>query len=381
MYDFLIVGSGLFGATFANIAKRQGHKVLVLEKRNYIGGNCADVYIKDINVHLHGPHVFHTSNKLVWEFVNKHIKFQHYMHRVKAKSNNKFYSLPINLTTFYSVWGCSTPAEAKFALDKAKEPWNHIKQPRNFEEWVLTQVGNELYELLIYNYTKKQWNKEPSKLPAFIAKRLPIRFTWDDNYYNDIYQGVPITCYNDLFYSLLEGVEVITGTNYLTNKDYYDSIAKNTIYTGPIDTYFNYEYGKLEYRSLRFENDFYDETKQGLAQLNFTDDTISATRSIEHKCFNTIGMLENKIKHTIVTNEIPQTHNITNEPYYPINDEKNNNVYDEYKKLALKEKNKSNPVHFGGRLAEYQYFDMDKTVKSSIDLAIQIFGTKILSDL
>jgi UDP-galactopyranose mutase len=353
-YDYLIVGSGLFGCVFAQQAKLNNKTSLILEKRNHPFGNCYTENIEGINIHKYGPHIFHTSNDTIWSYVNQFAKFNNYVNRPKVNYKEKIYSFPINLFTLYQLWGVSSPEQARVRLDKEKI---QISNPQNLEEWILSQVGEEIYQKFIYGYTKKQWNTEPKNLPSFIIKRLPIRLNFDDNYFNDIYQGIPIGGYSTMMNNMIEGIEIVLETDYLQNRDYWNSKAKNIVYTGPIDEFYNYEYGVLDYRSLRFEhNTFETQDFQGNAIINFTDENVPYTRSIEHKHFeNTNSDI------TIVTKEYSQDWSQALERFYPINNEKNNNLYDKYKKLS-----KSSKVIFGGRLGEYKYYDMHQIIGSSL---------------
>jgi UDP-galactopyranose mutase len=353
-YDYLIVGSGLFGCVFAQQAKLNNKTSLILEKRNHPFGNCYTENIEGINIHKYGPHIFHTSNDTIWSYVNQFAKFNNYVNRPKVNYKEKIYSFPINLFTLYQLWGVSSPEQARVRLDKEKI---QISNPQNLEEWILSQVGEEIYQTFIYGYTKKQWNTEPKNLPSFIIKRLPIRLNFDDNYFNDSYQGIPIDGYSAMMTNMIEGIEVILETDYLQNRDYWNSKAKNIVYTGPIDEFYNYEYGVLNYRSLRFEhNTFKTHDFQGNAIINFTDENVPYTRSIEHKHFeNTNSDI------TIVTKEYSQDWSQTLERFYPINNEKNNNLYDKYKQLS-----KSSKVIFGGRLGEYKYYDMHQIIGSAL---------------
>jgi UDP-galactopyranose mutase len=353
-YDYLIVGSGLFGCVFAQQAKLNNKTSLILEKRNHPFGNCYTENIEGINIHKYGPHIFHTSNDTIWSYVNQFAKFNNYVNRPKVNYKEKIYSFPINLFTLYQLWGVSSPEQARVRLDKEKI---QISNPQNLEEWILSQVGEEIYQTFIYGYTKKQWNTEPKNLPSFIIKRLPIRLNFDDNYFNDIYQGIPIGGYSTMMNNMIEGIEIVLETDYLQNRDYWNSKAKNIVYTGPIDEFYNYEYGVLNYRSLRFEhNTFKTHDFQGNAIINFTDENVPYTRSIEHKHFeNTNSDI------TIVTKEYSQDWSQTLERFYPINNEKNNNLYDKYKQLS-----KSSKVIFGGRLGEYKYYDMHQIIGSAL---------------
>ena len=353
MYDYLIVGSGLFGAIFARQMTDVGAKCLVIDKRNHIGGNCYTSNINGINVHEYGPHIFHTSNKEVWDYMNRWAAFNHFTYRPKVSYKNKLYSFPINLFTLYQIWGVQTPAEAE---SKLKEVRINIKSPSNLEEWILSQVGEELYHTFIYGYTKKQWGKSPNELPASIIKRLPIRLTMDDNYFDDCYQGIPIGGYTAIFEKLLKDIPVEVGIDYLTNREYLDKKATKIVYTGAIDEFFEYEYGMLEWRSLRFEHEILNiKDNQGNAVINHTEEHVPYTRTIEHKHFE-----YGKQSTTIITKEYPQQWNKDKEKFYPINDKINND-------LCLKYKEKiNNRFIFGGRLADYKYYDMHQVVGSAL---------------
>lgn len=352
MYDYLIVGSGLFGSICARELTNAGKKVLVIDKRDHIGGNCYTENNDGINVHKYGPHIFHTSDKRVWDYINQYADFNHFVYRPKVNYKGKIYSFPVNLMTLYQIFHITTPEQAKIVLDYWK-----IKNdnPKNLEEWILSQVGERLYETFIKGYTTKQWGREPKLLPASIIKRLPIRLNFDDNYYFDNYQGIPIGGYTKIFEKLLKDIEVRLNTDYLDNKDFFDNLAEKIIYTGPIDKLYSYAYGKLEYRSLRFETErLEEEDYQGNAAINYTDVEVPYTRVIEHKHFE-FG----KQKHTIVTKEYPSNEG---EPYYPVNDEDNNRKYNLYKRLM----NQEEKIIFGGRLADYKYYDMHQVIASAL---------------
>lgn len=350
-YDYLIVGAGLFGSIFARELTDKGFKCLVIDKRQHIGGNCYTERIEDINVHKYGPHIFHTSNRQVWEYVNKFAEFNNYVHRPRVNYKGNIYSFPINLMTLYQVYGAITPEEANNKLAKVRVQNNKS----NLEEWILSQVGQELYEIFIKGYTIKQWNKHPSELPASIISRLPIRLTYDDNYYNDSYQGIPVGGYTQIFDKLLNGIEVRLGVDYLEYKYLFDRMAKKVVYTGPVDRFYDYKFGKLEYRSLKFEHEIKDMLDyQGVSIINYTEDSIPFTRVVEHKHFE-FG----RQKTTVITKEYPQD---TGEPYYPLNDESNNKRYSMYKDLMNLEQN----TLFGGRLADYKYYDMHQVIASAL---------------
>jgi UDP-galactopyranose mutase len=348
-YDYLIVGAGLFGSICARELTNNGKKVIVIDKRDHIGGNCYTSNEGGINVHTYGPHIFHTNNKQVWDYINQFVEFNHFTYRPKVKYNNNIYSFPINLMTLYQIYGVSTPSQAESILELERI---HNNEPNNLEEWILSQVGTKLYETFIKGYTTKQWGRDPKYLPVSIIKRLPIRLTYDDNYFNDRYQGIPIGGYTQIFDKLLDGIDVKLGVDY-----FKDELPKYNIiiYTGPVDMFYDYIHGKLEYRSLRFENEYLDiNDYQGNAAINYTDVNIPYTRIVEHKHFE-FG----KQKHTIITREYPTTEG---EPYYPVNDKLNNDRYNLYKSLMDKE----DRIIFGGRLADYKYYDMHQVIASAL---------------
>ena len=358
MYDCLIVGAGLYGSILAYRARMAGMRPLVIEKRPHVGGNmyCEDV--EGIQVHKYGPHIFHTSNKKVWDFVNSLVPFRSFRYCPLAFYKGRFYHLPFNMNTFYELWGTMTPDEAK---EKIEEERKEIKGvPSNLEEQAISLVGRDVYEKLVKCYTEKQWGRDCKDLPPFIIKRLPVRFRFDNNYYDDCYQGIPEGGgYNALFDALLEGVEVRTGVNYFDNRDYYNSLAKKIIYCGPIDEFFDYRFGPLEYRSLRFEEEVLDkESFQGNVAVNYTDHDHPLTRIIEHKYFGPADQPK-----TVITREFPQEWKPGLEPFYPVNDKKNNEKYQNYKALADSLEN----VSFRGRLAEYKYYDMHTVVELALD--------------
>lgn len=358
-YDYLIVGAGLYGATFANLAKEKGKKVLVIDRRNHIAGNIYTEEIEGINVHKYGAHIFHTDYKEVWEYVNKFVEFNRYTNSPIARIGNEVYNLPFNMNTFSKMWNIATPKEAIIKIDEEKKEIKGI--PQNLEEQAISLVGRTIYEKLIKGYTEKQWNRKCTELPAFIIKRLPVRMTYDNNYFNDRYQGIPIGGYTKLVSKMLEGIEVKLEEDFILKREYYKKIAKKIIYTGAIDEYFNFIEGELEYRSLKFDTKILETNNfQGNAVVNYTGNTEKYTRVIEHKHFE-FGNQEK----TVITYEYPDDYEKGKEAYYCINDEKNNIIYEKYKKLAEKEEN----VIFGGRLAEYKYYDMDDVIKASIDRA------------
>lgn len=355
-YDYLLVGSGLFAGVFAYKAKQKGKSVLVVEKRDHIGGNvyCEDV--EGIHVHKYGAHIFHTSNKAVWDFVNSLAEFNRYTNSPVANYNGEMYNMPFNMNTFSKMWGVSTPAQAKAIIDEQKAV---IKgEPKNLEEQAISLVGTDIYQKLVKGYTEKQWGRDCKDLPAFIIRRLPVRFTYDNNYFNDLYQGIPNGGYNVIVDKLFEGCDIETGIDYLENREYYDSLAETVVYTGTIDSFYNFQFGKLEYRTVRFETELLDEENyQGVAVVNYTDRETPYTRIIEHKHFE-FGTQPK----TVISREYPSEYKEGMEPYYPVNDEKNAAIYKKYEELAKQESN----VIFGGRLAEYKYYDMDKVIESAL---------------
>ena len=358
-YDYLIVGSGLYGSTFANLAYRDGKKVLVIEKRSNVAGNIYTENIEGINVHKYGAHIFHTDYKDVWDYVNSFIEFNRYTNSPIARIGNEVYNMPFNMNTFSKIWNdVFTPEDALRHINEEKK--EIVGEPRNLEEQAISLVGRTIYEKLIKGYTEKQWNRNCKDLPAFIIKRLPVRLTYDNNYFNDKYQGIPIGGYTKLIENMLTGIEVKLNTNYFDNKEYFDSIADKIVYTGPIDEYFNYSLGKLEWRSLKFETKILNKQNyQGNAVINYTGHEVAYTRVIEHKHFE----FDTTSPKTVVTYEYPVDYISGMEKYYTINDDKNNELANEYKKLALQEKN----IIFGGRLAEYKYYDMDDVIKSAFE--------------
>lgn len=360
-----MVGSGLFGAVFAHEAKECGKKVLVIDKRNYIGGNVYTERIEGINVHIYGAHIFHTNLKHVWKYVTKFAEFNRFTNSPVANYHGELYSLPFNMYTFNKIWGVVTPEEAAAKIEKQKCEADIIK-PKNLEEQAISLVGTDIYEKLIKGYTEKQWGRPCTELPAFIIKRLPVRLTFDNNYFNALYQGIPIGGYTKMVANMLDGVEVRLGVDYLTNKSELDALAEKVIYTGPIDAYFGYKLGNLEYRSVRFENEVLEIPNfQGNAVVNYTDRETPWTRIIEHKWFE-FGKDENgnDLAKTVISKEYSSEWKPGDEPYYPVNDEKNSKLYVEYKKLADEE----NKVIFGGRLGEYKYYDMDAVIDSALQL-------------
>ena len=357
-YDYLVVGSGLFGATFARLAANDGKKVLVIEKRNHIAGNVYTENIDGINVHKYGAHIFHTDYKDVWDFVTSFAEFNRYTNSPIAYANGKVYNLPFNMNTFAKIWDdVVTPADAMRHIDQERQEIQG--KPKNLEDQAISLVGRSIYELLIKDYTEKQWHRDCKDLPASIITRLPVRFTYDNNYFNDRFQGTPIGGYTKLVKNILNGIEVRLGEDFFSGPEYYKSLAQKVVYTGALDEYFNYQLGKLEWRSLNFETKTFDEeNRQGVAVINYTTHDFPYTRSIEHKHFEDTKSLK-----TIITYEYPADYADGKEKYYSVNDEKNNALAAEYKKLAKHEQN----VIFGGSLAEYKYYDMDDVIKSAFN--------------
>jgi UDP-galactopyranose mutase len=356
-YDYLIVGSGLFGCVFAHEATKRGKKCLVIDKRCHAGGNVYCESVEDINVHKYGAHIFHTNDKKIWDYVNSFVEFNRYTNSPIALYKNKVYNMPFNMNTFFQLWGVKTPVEAKSIIQQQIDSLN-IKEPANLEEQALSLVGTDIYEKLIKGYTEKQWGRPATELPAFIIKRLPVRFTYDNNYFSDKYQGIPIGGYNKLTEGLLKGVEVRLGVDYFEDREQLETLATQTVFTGKIDQYYNYQYGQLQYRSLRFEHQTLDtENYQGNAVVNYSEAEVPYTRVIEHKHFE----FGNQPK-TVITKEYPEEWTSDKEPYYPINNERNNAIFKQYQNLAKKEDN----VIFGGRLAEYKYYDMHQIIGSAL---------------
>lgn len=371
-YDFLIVGAGLFGSVFARIATDRGFRCLVIEKRPYPGGNIRCENIAGINVHKYGAHIFHTSDNAVWDFVNRFAEFNRYTNSPVANYKGKLYNLPFNMNTFYQLWGCSSPEEAVRKLEEQRKAATSfleeqgVTEPRNLEEQALTLVGKDIYEKLIKEYTRKQWGRECSELPAFIIKRLPVRLTFDNNYFNDHYQGIPIGGYNPLIDKLLRGIEVVCGTDFFEHREEFSSVARQIVFTGKIDRFYDYKFGQLAYRSVRFETKVLDTPNhQGVAVMNFTDSQPEYTRVIEHKHFETFGDKVYENPQTVISEEYSTEWHEGIEPFYPVNDAINSELYARYRALADQESR----VHFGGRLAEYKYYDMAPTVARAMELA------------
>lgn len=360
MYDYLIVGAGLFGSVFAYEATKKGKTCLVVDKRKHIGGNVYTENIKGINVHKYGAHIFHTSNKMIWDYIQQFATFNRYTNSPIAIYKDEVYNLPFNMNTFSKLWGIKTPQEAKEIIENQRKK-SGIINPSNLEEQAISLVGKDIYEKLIKGYTQKQWGKSCDKLPSFIINRLPVRFTYDNNYFNDLYQGIPVGGYTQIFEKMLASSDVRLNCDYLKHRDELNAIAKKIIYTGMIDEYFDYCYGELEYRSLRFDTEILNmDNFQGNAVVNYTDADVPYTRIIEHKHFE-YGTQNS----TIITKEYPQTWKRGDEPFYPINNEKNNILYSKYLTLAKQEKN----VVFGGRLGMYRYFDMHNIIERSLECA------------
>lgn len=360
-YDYLIVGSGLFGATFAHLAHKQGKKCLVIDKRPHLGGNIYCENIEGINVHKYGAHIFHTSNKEVWEFVNSIVEFNRYTNSPVANYKGKLYNLPFNMNTFYQMWGVTTPEEAQAKIDEqkveamARMQADGVTEPRNLEEQAQVLIGTDIYEKLIKGYTEKQWGRKCTELPAFIIKRLPVRFVFDNNYFNDKYQGIPVGGYNKLVEGLLDGIGTMVNADFFDNRNYWEGLADKIVFTGKIDEFYGYRYGKLNYRTVQFEHEVLETPNyQGNAVVNYTEREIPYTRIIEHKHFEMFGQKVYECSQTVISKEFSIEWKDGMEPYYPVNDRLNTELYLKYKDLADLEEN----VIFGGRLAEYKYYDM-----------------------
>lgn len=360
-YDYLVVGSGLFGATFAYFAHRQGKRCLVIDKRPHLGGNVYCESVEGINVHKYGAHIFHTSNKKVWDFVNSIVPFNRYTNSPVANYKGKLYNLPFNMNTFYQMWGVTTPEEAKAIIDGqraealARMEADGASEPRNLEEQAQLLIGKDIYEKLIKGYTEKQWGRKCTELPAFIIKRLPVRLVFDNNYFNDSFQGIPIGGYNKLINGLLDGVETKVGVDFFADRDYWEGIADRIVYTGQLDEFFDYKYGHLNFRTVLFETEIKDTPNfQGNAVVNYTDRSVPYTRVIEHKHFEMFGQQVYDVPKTVVSREYSTEWRPGLEPYYPVNNDANNNLAERYRLLASQQEN----VIFGGRLAEYKYYDM-----------------------
>lgn len=364
-YDYLVVGAGLYGAVFAHEAKKAGKSVLVIDKRPNIAGNVYTEAVEGIQVHKYGAHIFHTNNRKVWEYVNQFAEFNRFTNSPVANYNGELYSLPFNMYTFNKMWGVVTPEEAAAKIEEQKKEAG-IVEPKNLEEQAISLVGRDIYEKLIKGYTEKQWGRPCNELPAFIIKRLPVRLTFDNNYFNALFQGIPIGGYTKMVANMLEGIEVQLNADYLKNKESYDTIADNIIYTGAIDAFYDYKLGTLEYRSVRFETELLEVPNfQGNAAVNYTDEKTPWTRIIEHKWFEFGKDADGQdLPKTVISKEFSSEWKPGDEPYYPVNDEKNGRLYEDYRKLADKE----TKVIFGGRLGEYKYYDMDAVIASALDM-------------
>jgi len=353
-YDYTIVGCGLFGSIFAREMTNLGFKCLVIDKRNHIGGNCYTKKNDKIDVHMYGPHIFHTNNEKIWNYIKQFSEFNHFTYRPKVFYKNELYSFPINLFSLYQIWNVKNPQEAKIKLDQVKIK---INKPVNLEEWILSEVGEEIYQIFFYGYTKKQWGCDPKNLPSDIIKRLPIRLSMDDNYFNDCYQGIPKNGYTEIFEKMLDGIELKLNIDFLEEKKFFENISSKIIYTGALDEFFNYELGYLDWRSLKFETELLEiDDFQGNAAINYTEECVPYTRIIEHKHFTFL-----KSNNTIITKEIPQKWDINKEKFYPINNKKNNILYNKYRnKIDLSK------YIIGGRLADYKYYDMHQVIGSAL---------------
>ena len=357
-YDFLIVGSGLFGSIFAYEAKKRGKSCLVIDKRDHIAGNIYTKEVEGIQVHWYGAHIFHTSNPEIWQYINQFAEFNRYTNSPIAKYQDEVYNMPFNMNTFHALWGVFTPKEAKQKIEEELQDVQ-IENPKNLEEQAIKLVGKTIYEKLVKGYTEKQWGKKATELPPFIIKRLPVRFTYDNNYFNDRYQGIPIGGYTQIIEKMLEGIPVRLNCDYFAEKEELDALAEKIVFTGPIDQFYHYQFGELEYRSLRFETEILEEENyQGNAVVNYTDYGVPYTRVIEHKHFEFLQGGK-----TVITREYPDTWTKEKEPYYPVNDEKNNQLYQTYRNRAKQDQN----IIFGGRLGQYQYYDMDKVILEALN--------------
>ena len=370
-YDYLVVGAGLFGATFARQAREAGKTVLVVDRRDHIAGNVYTSRIEGINVHSYGAHIFHTNDSRVWAYVNRFASFNRFTNSPVANYKGELYSLPFNMYTFNRMWGVVTPEEAAAKIEEQRRAAG-ITQPRNLEEQAISLVGTDIYEKLVKGYTEKQWGRPCTELPAFIIRRLPVRFTFDNNYFNALYQGIPTGGYTQMVERMLEGIEVRLGIDYLEHKEELDALAERVVYTGAVDAYFGYRLGALEYRSVRFETEVLDcPNFQGNAAVNYTDRETPFTRIIEHKWFEFGKDADgNDLPRTVISREYSSEWKPGDEPYYPVNDEKNGALYAQYRELAQGEKK----VLFGGRLGEYKYYDMDKVIASALDAAERELG-------
>ncbi len=359
-FDYVIVGAGLYGATFARRMAEKGCSSLIVDRRSHIGGNCYTEKVDGISIHRYGPHIFHTNNQRVWEFVNRFAEFNRYRHRGCVKHGERLFSFPINLMTLHQLWGVTTPAAARQKLDEVRQP---IANPRNLEEWILSQVGWELYDTFVRGYTTKQWGRPPAELPASIIRRIPIRLTWDDHYFDDKYQGIPVGGYTRLFENMLDhtAIRVETDVDFLAQRDELETLGKRLVYTGKIDEFFDYPFGALEYRSLRFETERVDGDFQGASIVNYADASVPHTRIVEHKHFEF-----SSASHSVITREYPQAHEAGREAFYPIGDAANLEKYHRYQELAESE---APHVRFGGRLGSYRYFDMHQVIAQALKAA------------
>ncbi|MDR2208213.1 MAG: UDP-galactopyranose mutase [Azoarcus sp.] len=365
-YDFLVVGAGMFGATFSRLATDAGKSCLVIDKREHIAGNCYTENVEGINVHRYGPHIFHCNDDDIWAFVNRFAKFNNFRNSPVAMHNGKMYSLPFSMYTFNQMWGVTTPEEAYKKIEEQKLKLD--REPENLEEQALTLVGHDIYHTLIKDYTRKQWQKDPKDLPASIIKRLPVRFTWDNNYFNDKYQGIPEGGYTGMFEKMLEGIEVRTSTDYLADRSFWNKQADQVVFTGKIDEYFGFQLGELEYRTLKFDTNIVaSENVQGNAVVNYTEANVPWTRIIEHKHFEPGGR---KTSSSVITKEIPDDWSREKVPYYPIGDKANTEMFKQYETLAAKEPG----VIFGGRLSEYKYYDMHQVIGSAMSKFARLQG-------
>ncbi len=364
-YDYLIVGSGLFGAVFAYEAKKRGKECLVIERRDHIAGNIYCENVHGINVHKYGAHIFHTSNRTVWDYINQFAEFNNYINSPVAIYKDELYNLPFNMNTFSKMWGIKTPAEAQAIIEKQKAEYN-ITEPKNLEEQALSLIGKDVYEKLIKGYTEKQWGRSCTELPSFIIKRLPVRYTYDNNYFNDRWQGIPIGGYTKIIEKMLQGIDVLTSTSFEDYKAAHDISDMRVVYTGNIDEYFGYKYGALQYRTVRFETEYMPDVDnhQGNAVVNYTEREVPYTRVIEHRHFEKC-----EAKGTVVSKEYSSEWSVGIEPYYPINNDENNALYQKYEQLAAEEKN----VVFGGRLGKYKYYDMDKVIEAALQAVSEEF--------
>ena len=365
IYDYIIVGAGLFGAVFTQQAVKAGKKCLIIDKRRQIGGNLYTENIDSINVHKYGAHIFHTSNREIWNYINQFADFNNFINSPLANYNGKLYNLPFNMNTFYQLWGTQTPLEAKAKIAEQCKKYDYITHPANLEEHALKMCGDDIYNTFIKGYTEKQWGRRATELPSFIIKRIPLRFVYNNNYFNDTYQGIPVGGYTPIIESMIKGAEVQINTDYFENKTYFDSLAPKMIFTGRIDEFFDFKFGKLEYRSLHFEHERFEMNDfQGNAVVNYNEFDVSFTRIIEHKHFE-FGTQP----FTIVSKEFPNEYSKDSEPYYPVNDERNHTILGKYKELAKAYGN----ISFGGRLAQYAYFDMDDTIEAALEVARKEF--------